>query len=165
MSKHMMTNGPKAGRRPYKVLGATVALVAISGTAFAYWTTTGTGVGSADTGTAATVTVVQTSVVTDLAPGSAPQQLSGTITNPSSGPVYVTAIDAVVSSVTKAVGAAAGTCTAADYTIAGTGAVGAEMPADDSGTWGNLTIAFNNDPGANQDACKDAQLVIGYTAS
>jgi hypothetical protein len=43
--------------------------------------------------------------------------------------------------------------------------VNAEVPAGiNKGSWGNLTIAFNN-TASNQDACKNAQLVISYTAS
>ncbi|EON22599.1 hypothetical protein CF8_3454 [Nocardioides sp. CF8] len=164
MSKHTMNHGTRSSSRRSKVLGVTVALVAIGGTAFAYWTTTGTGVGSADTGTTAAVTVIQTSSVTDLAPGSGTQPLSGTILNPNSGPVYVTKIVAVVTAVNDAAGDPIAGCGAGDYTIAGTGAVGADVPADDTGSWGNLTIAFNNTT-ANQDACKNGQVVIGYTAS
>jgi hypothetical protein len=144
---------------------ALVAVLVIAGAAFAYWTTTGSGEGSADTGTTQAVTVNQTSTVTDLAPGSGTQPLSGDFDNPNSGPVYITAVAAEVTEVNDALGDPIVGCSAADYTIAGTGAVGASVPAGNGeGSWGNLTIAFNN-TADNQDACKNAQLVISYTAS
>jgi len=151
--------------RKKKVLVATLAMTGIAGAAFAYWSATGTGSGSADTGDTVTVTVNQTRTVTDLAPGSGTQALSGDFTNTNDGPVYITAVAAQVTEVNDAGGVAIVGCSAADYTIAGTGAVGAEVPTGTNvGSWGNLTIEFNN-TAENQDACKNAQLVIEYTAS
>ena len=153
--------------RARKVLLATLAMTVIGGAAFAYWTTTGTGTGAADTADSVqAVTVHQTSTVSGLAPGSGTQALSGNFTNPNDGPVYITAVSAEITAVNDTTGAALAGCTAADYTIAGTGAVGAEVPSGANvGSWGNLTIAFANDTTRNQDACKNAQLVISYTAS
>jgi hypothetical protein len=163
------TAGAKHGKRRIsrkkKVVALTVLLVGIAGTAFAYWTTTGTGTGSADTGTTVGITVHQTSTVTDLAPGSGDQPLSGNFTNTNDGPVYITAVAAVVTGVNDALGDPVVGCSAADYDIVGTGAVGAEVPVGANvGLWGNLTIEFDN-TALNQDACKNAQLVITYTAS
>lgn len=152
--------------RKTKVAAVTVALLAIGGTAYAYWTTTGTGTGSADTGDTVAVTVNQTSTVTDLEPGSGTQALSGDFTNTNDGPVHITAVSAEVTAVNDASGDPVVGCDATDYTIAGTGAVGAEVPVGTNvGSWGNLTIEFNNKSATNQDACKNAQLVIAYTAS
>ncbi|PVG81051.1 hypothetical protein DDE18_19720 [Nocardioides gansuensis] len=159
------THGKRRISRKKRVVALTVLLVGIAGAAFAYWTATGTGSGSADTGTTAGITVHQTSTVTNLAPGSGTQPLSGKFTNTNDGPVYVTAVAAEVTEVNDALGDPVDGCSAADYTIAGTGVVGAEVPVGANvGSWGNLTIAFNN-TAANQDACKNAQLVISYTAS
>jgi hypothetical protein len=144
---------------------AVVALLVVAGAAYAYWTAGGSGSGSADTGTTQPLTVNQTSTVTDLAPGSGTQALSGNFNNPNSGPVYVTTVSAAVTGVNDADGVPIVGCSAADYTIAGTGAVNAEVPAGiNTGSWGNLTIAFNN-TASNQNACKNAQLVISYTAN
>jgi hypothetical protein len=151
--------------RKKKVVIATVAMVGIGGAAFAYWTTTGTGTGAADTGDVQAVAVNQTSVVTGLAPGSGTQALSGNFDNPNSGPAYVTAVSGTVTAVNNALGDPITGCDAGDYTIAGTGLVGSDVPAGSGvGSWGNLTIAFNN-TSANQDACKNAQVVISYTSS
>jgi hypothetical protein len=148
-----------------RVAVVTVALMAVGGAAFAFWTAGGSGEGQADTGTTVALTINQTSVVTDLAPGSGTQPLSGNFDNPNAGPVYVASVSATVAEVNDAAGDPIVGCSAADYTIAGSGAVGAEVPAGNAkGSWGNLTIAFNNTT-ANQNACKNAQLVIAYTAS
>lgn len=108
------------------------------------------------------ITAVQTSTVTAMAPGVAAQTLSGTFLNTNAGPVYVTSVTASISSVVKAEGAPAGTCTAADYTLSGAVmAVNAEALANDTSTWSGATIAFNN-TGANQDACKGATVNLAY---
>ncbi len=143
---------------------ATVALVG-GGVAFAYWTTGGTGTGSATTGTTVAITAVQTSTVSGMRPGDSAQQLSGTFNNPNSGPVYVTTVTASIDSVVKDAGAPAGTCEASDYTLANaTMAVGAEIPAGNAqGSWLGATIKFNNKPAVNQDACKGATVNLRYT--
>ena len=69
-----------------KRLAALTAMMIVllgAGVAFAYWTAEGTGTGTATTGTIAGLQVVQTSTITDLAPGSGPQTLSGTFNNTS----------------------------------------------------------------------------------
>lgn len=152
------------GRR---VLVGAAALGLISGgAAFAFWTSGGSGTGSASTGDVSPLTVVQTSTITGLAPGLPAQTLSGTFTNPNSGPVYVSTVTASIASVTKAGGAPAGTCDATDYTLSNAAmTVNAEVLADDSSTWSGATIAFNNKASSNQDACKGATVNLSYTVS
>ena len=126
----------KNKRRGIKVVAVAAALVVAGGAAFAYWTAGGSGTGSASTGSVSALTVVQTSVVTGLTPGTPAQTLSGTFNNPNTGPVYVSSVSVSISSVVKAVGAPAGPCTAADYVITGSPlAIGAEVLANDTSTW------------------------------
>jgi hypothetical protein len=164
---------PKFTRKIVAVALGTVLLVSGVGVAFAYWTNSGTGSGTATTGTNAAVTVVQTSTpsATELVPGGTPQALSGTFTNPNTGPVWIKTVVAAVTKTEKPVGTANPGCTAADYTISGTSVVngavagvGAQVPAGALGTWSGLTIAFNS-TAANQDACKDAVVTIDYTTT
>lgn len=141
------------------VLGL-VGVLVVAGAAFAYWTMAGSGTGSASTGTPMAVTVNQTSTVSALAPGSGTQALSGNFDNPNSGPVYVGSVTAVVSGTNKT------GCDASDYTIAGTATVNAQVAAGTGvGSWSGLTIAFNNKPTTNQDACKGAAVAIAYTSN
>jgi hypothetical protein len=147
------------------VVGA-VILVAGAGVAFAYWTAGGSGSGTASTGESADITVVQTSTVTDMGPGVAAQPLSGNFDNANDGPVYVSTVTASIGSVTPAVGAV-GTCTAADYVLTGAVmTVNAEIPVGVAqGSWSGATIAFDNDPVANQDGCQGATVALAYLVS
>ncbi|MEO7752950.1 MAG: hypothetical protein ABIS35_06000 [Terracoccus sp.] len=147
-------------RRTTLTLSTAAVLVVGGGAAFAYWTTTGAGTGTADTGTTVAVVVHQTSTVTGLAPGVAPQSLSGNFDNPNAGPVYVAGVTATVTGTDK------DGCTAGDYTIAGTSTVAAQVPAGNGvGAWSGLTIAFNNKASVNQDACKTAVVSLAYTSN
>ncbi len=134
--------------------------LALSGAAFAHWTATGSGSGQANPGTVSAITVNQTSTLSALAPGVPAQTLSGNFTNPNSGPVYVTSVTATV----------AGTdqpgCDEDDYVIAGSATVNAHVPAGSGvGSWSGLTMAFNNLPGVNQNACQGAIVDIDYTSN
>ena len=138
----------------------TVGVLAIGGTAIAYWTNTGSGTGGGGTGTNASVVVNQTSTVSGLAPGLPAQPLSGNFDNPNAGPVFVAAVTATVTGTDKL------GCGASDYTIAGSAPVNAEVSAGVAvGAWAGLTIQFNNKPAANQDACKNAAITLAYSSS
>src|SRR5947209_4897239 len=99
-------------------VGAAVA-VASAGVAYAYWTTSGSGTGSAATGSNNAVVVKQTSTVTAMAPGIAPQALSGNFDNGNPGPAYVQSVTVVVSSTSNS------GCTAADFDVVQPGLVDA----------------------------------------
>lgn len=142
------------------VLASIVIVLVGAGAAYAYWTNSGSGTGSTDTGTNVAVVVNQTSTVTGMAPGVAPQALSGNFDNPNTGPVYVAGVTAVVS------GTDTPGCGATDYTIAGTATVGTQIAAGSGvGSWSGLTIQFNTKPSTNQDACKGATVAIAYTSN
>ncbi|MEO7268857.1 MAG: hypothetical protein ABIW49_06595 [Knoellia sp.] len=143
------------------VIGSVAAFVLLGGgAAFAYWTNTGSGTGEATTGSNQSLVVNQTSTVSGLAPGLPAQALSGNFDNPNTSPVYAGTVTATVTGTDKA------GCGPTDYTIGGTAPVNAEVPAGTGvGSWSGLTIAFNNKPAVNQDACKDAVVTIAYAAS
>jgi hypothetical protein len=150
-----------------KVAGATAAVVLVGGgVAFAYWTAGGSGTGSAATASAVSLTAVQTSTVTGMRPGDAPQLLAGTFNNPNNGPVYVATVTASIAGVTLADGVV-GTCDASDYTLANPVMnVNAEVPAGNpQGSWSGATIKFNNKSSVNQDACKGATVNLAYAIS
>jgi hypothetical protein len=151
----------------FAILAAALVTVVTGGIAYAYWTAGGSGTGTATTGSNVPLTVVQTSTVASMAPGDSAQALSGNFNNTNSGPVYVGTVTATISSVTKAVGAPAGTCDAGDYTLAGAAmTVNAEVPSGSGqGSWSGATIKFNNLPALNQDACKGATVNLAYTIS
>jgi hypothetical protein len=162
----------KLNRKTVAIAAGAMLLLSGTGVAYAYWTNSGTGSGTATTGTNVGITVNQTSAMdaTKLVPGGGTQALSGTFTNTNAGPVWIKTVIATVTKTEKPVGTPNLGCTAADYTIGGTSVVqgaaagnGAQVPVT-GGTWSGLTIAFNS-TAANQDACKDAVVTIGYTTT
>jgi hypothetical protein len=144
-----------------------ILTLALAGVAYAYWTAGGSGTGSASAGDTVDVTANQTTVLTPMYPGDSPQTISGDFDNPNSGPVYITDVTVSIASVTKAVGAPAGTCDASDFTLTGASmAVGAEVPAGNGqGAFTGATIQFNNKAATNQDACKNATVSLAYSVS
>jgi hypothetical protein len=145
---------------------ATVAALAAAVGGYAYWTASGNGTGTAATGVSAGITVNQTSVITNMHPGDVAQTLTGNFTNAAGQPEYVNTVTASIASVTKAVGAPAGTCDATDYTLANPIAtVNAEVPVgspETTVTWTGPTIKFNDKPAVKQDACQGATVNLAY---
>lgn len=154
----------KPSKKALAVL-TTAALLAGGGTAFAYWTNSGTGSGTAATGTNVAVTVKQTSTISGMYPGQAAQTLAGNFDNPNAGPAYVTAVTATGYTIDAPHVTAGCLLTGGNYTLGGTATVGADVPAGlNKGAWTGLTITMNN-LGTNQDACKGAVLTINYASS
>jgi len=146
-----------------------VVVAVLAGTvgAIAYWTAGGSGSGSASVAGAQTaLTVNQTTVLTPMYPGDSAQTISGDFDNTNSGPSYVGTVTASIASVTKAVGAPAGTCDATDFTLANAAmTVNAEVPVGSgTGAWTGATIKFNT-KASNQDACKGATVGLSYLVS
>src|SRR5438270_887214 len=110
---------------------AAVAVLAIVGAAVAYWTTTGSGTGSATTGTNAAVTVTQVGTVTGLVPGGSAQAVDFKITNPKTTPQYVTHVNYSISSIMNGASPAVG-CSAADFTLVQPSWTAADLAAGDT---------------------------------
>ena len=150
--------------KPVVIVTLLVTSLAIGGIAFAYWTTTGSGTGSATTGTAASVVVKQTGTPSGLYPGGS-SALSGTFDNPNSGQVFITAVTASVTPFSVQADTGKPACTQADFSITGTAPVGANVPAGTTvGAWTGLTLNMTNSA-TNQDNCKSITVPITYAAS
>jgi hypothetical protein len=153
----------KNKKRKTKIVALTAALVVAGGAAFAYWTAGGTGSGSADTGTSANVTIVQTAFPADaLYPGGPAVALSGTFSNPNDGPVHVNQVTVAVDPSWSA-----GTtlpCTAADFALVQPTLTNADVLANDTSTWGGASIRMLNSS-TNQDSCKNVQPPLVYTSN
>jgi hypothetical protein len=141
--------------RTKKIAVLTTAFLVLGGAAFGFWTAGGAGDGTATTGTSADVVITQTSIVSLMGPGIAAQPLSGTFTS-APNPVYVSQVTATVASTSNA------GCTASDFTIVQPTATNAEVTT--GSTWGGGSIAFNNKPAVNQDACKNVTVNIHYAS-
>jgi hypothetical protein len=152
-------------RKKRVVVGLSVAMLAVAGAAFAYWTTGGSGTGSGKTGTTANIVVNQTSSSTGLYPG-ASVALYGNfdnLTNP--GPVYITAVTAKVKAFSEETIPNGLPCTQADFEITGTSNLpGSIAVGSGVGTWSGLSLKMIN-TAANQDNCKNISVPIEYTAS
>ena len=144
------------------VIALTVAIVAAGGGAFAYWTLSGSGTGSAASGAVTgTISAIQTSTVSNLRPGGTAQSLSGNFNNTDASPIYVTSVTASISSVTPLQGQ---TCDATNYTLANAVmTVNASIASGTGvGSWTGATLAFNNKAGVNQDGCQGATVNLAY---
>jgi hypothetical protein len=144
------------------IFAGVLATMLAAGAAFAYWTAGGSGEGTAETGTTAELTINQTDLEEELAPGVPAQTLEGTFGNTNDGPVYVTSVTASIASVTQAENAV-GDCDVDDYTLTDELMLVNDEVAvgDPMGAWSGATLAFNN-TGANQDGCKGATVNLAY---
>ena len=137
-------------------VGAAVACLAISGAAFAYFTTTGTGSATGTAGTSSVLAITGTAP-TALLPGTS-SVVNFSVNNPSAGNQFVSTIS--LASVTASdAGCLSGwfsmpTVTANQNVASGTVAIT---------TTGLITL--NNDPIVNQDACKLATLTLNLTSN
>jgi hypothetical protein len=139
------------------LLAVVVAAVGAGTTAFAYFTTTGQGTGSASVGSSSAVTL-HGSTVDTVYPGTS-TEVDFTVDNPSSGQQYVATIH--LDSVTTDV--AHNTCNLSDFTMPDVTvnqnfASGNGQVVTASGT---LTMADNG----NQDACQGAPLTLHLSST
>jgi hypothetical protein len=136
--------------------------LAMSGVAYAYWTTTGSGTGSATAGSdiaADKIQLTQVGTLTGFYPGSTPQSVRVKATNPA-------AFSQKDGNVTVSV-AAVGSCAADNWTVSdsgdsfGTLAAGATSAAEGQAV---ATIQLR-ESGANQDACKGVSPVLTFASA
>jgi len=160
-----------SSKKRVAAIGAlTAATLVGGGMAYGYWTTTGTGTGSADVaaGQINNLSFVQ-DPLTDMHPGDSAQTLKVTVTNADAQSAYVTSVGAYITTDTA-------DCDGDDFLINGvsTGVAGSPTPL----TWapGDLasggsqangadTVQFNNKSATNQDVCKEAAVTINYVAA
>lgn len=148
----------RISRKKAVVLGGVTAVVLTGGVAFAYWTSTGEGTGTATTGTSTdwVVTVDDVSLA-DLTPDGPTDTVTFHVTNDNSG---VQRLQSTVASVT---GTSDPGCTAADFDVSATTIAYGDIAAGDT-VDGTFTIQMV-DTGANQDACKGVTVDLKVAAS
>jgi hypothetical protein len=145
--------------RRAKTLVGTMAIMAVAAVAaFAYFTTTGTGTGSATTGTSSAVTLHGTAPDT-LYPGTS-SIVNFTVDNPSSGHQLVNVIhlDSVSTD------PAHSTCDVSKYTMPDVSA-NQDVPSGSATVIAATgTLTFNN-AAVSQDACKGAPLTLHLSSN
>ena len=158
----------KISKKKLLVAGVATAVIATGGgVALAYWSSTGTGSGSATTGTS-TDFVVTSDAATGgpLTPGGPSQTVAFHIKNPGTGNEKLTS---VVAEVAKADGSDWSvttdglTCSAADYTVDTPNINYGEIPPNTT-VDGTVTITMN-DLASNQDACQGVTVPLYFSAS
>jgi hypothetical protein len=147
-----------------------VAVLAITGAAVAYFTSSGTGTGTASvTAGSSNLTYVTTSI-TAMYPGDSSQPFTVTVSNNSTTQKeYVNGVSAYIT--TDQAG-----CTGSDFLLNGSAApsdlahavalgwTGKDLAANGgSAVTAGDTIQFN-DTSSNQDVCKGASVTLNYTS-
>lgn len=147
---------PKLNKKVAAGVAAATIVALGAGTAYAYWTTTGSGTGSATNGSSNGTITLHASFGDGLTPG-ASETVTYTADNPGTSSLYVGTITPTVS--TNVVG-----CSASDFIILPT-AANVTVPAHTSGAAaGTGTLTFQ-DSAANQDLCKGALITLSLASN
>jgi hypothetical protein len=146
------------------IFGAVTSLVVVAA-AIAYWTTSGSGTGSATAGTSTAVTVSQVGTISALVPGGAAQAVDFKINNPASTPQYITSVAVSMTGVTGPNIDGTHPCTTADFTLVQpTATYGDLTTGDHTYSPSGATLKLNN-TASNQDGCKNATVALAFSAS
>jgi hypothetical protein len=144
---------------------AVVAVLAVGGVAWGYWTQGGSGSGTASAGTPSAITVSQAGSPSGLYPGGPAAALAGTFTNTNASPVTISSVTAAVHAfASHTVDATKPDCTQADFAIGGAAGANTVPSGTAVGAWSGLTVRML-DNGLNQDNCKSVAITIDYTAN
>jgi hypothetical protein len=159
-------------------VGGAALVVATAGTAYAYWTTNGTGSGNAATASSTPAVSLTATLPASLVPG-AGGAVSFAATNPSSTTdAYVTTLKVTSITVVKDVNnTATGGCTAADFDVyssssSSTSIVGTDITEGKVIPAGGASTSLPNgaylkfiNGASNQDGCKGATVTLNLTSA
>ena len=144
-----------------------IAALATTGVAFAYFTSTGSGTGSATVGSSTALTVAFGTVTGTMYPGSGSSTLPYTITNPSAGHQNLAATTATVvndgAGNIKDANVAVPGCLATWFTVTNSGPAPVDL-AGGASTTGSVAVTMAN-AASNQDACQTHHPDITVNAS
>ncbi len=142
--------------RKRTLVGAVLAALVLLGAlgAYAYWTTGGSGSGSATAGTTTDNLTIASSLVTGVTPGSS-TPVTVMLTNPNSYSVHVDTVSTVIT--TSDVG-----CLPAGFTFPAKVMNTTIAPLGTASFAQDLVLA---DTAANQDPCKGATITLTYSSN
>lgn len=156
----------RSRRRAAMVLVPTVGGVFIAGTAFAYWTTSGSGTGTSLTGTGQAVVVTQTNIPSGLVPGGPSLPITFKINNPKSTPQYIAGVTIAVGTILNVSDSSPATgCTSSDFVLTQPGAINADLAAGDTNYNSTSAAIRMINTASNQDGCKNVTVNLTYTAA
>lgn len=111
------------------------------------------------------LTVVQTSVMQGLAPGSPPLAIAGIVSNNGTDSTTIIAVNVEITGVITDPGAAPGVCEMSDYYLLDPlMPVGRTLEPGGSTTFAGASIGLRN-TSVNQDTCQGAAVQLLYTAN
>jgi hypothetical protein len=155
----------KTNRKRALTAIAALLVLAVAGSAFAYFTTSGEGHGSATAGTSQAVSITQVGSISNLQPGGEPQGVNFAIHNPLSTKQFVSKVAVSISNVEGPNISVATPCTAADFKLTQPSAINNDLPAGETEfSPSGATIAMI-DSESNQDGCKEATVNLSFSAS
>ena len=147
-------------RNSYVLMAAgAAALLLGGGVAFAFWTSSRTGTGTAAAATTESVDITQSGSITDLYPGGPGRTISIDIANANDSAVTIDEVTAVVD------GTSNPGCTDADFAISGPVYAGGTIAGNATVTATDATISMLDRAGVNQDACKGVTIDLVFNAS
>jgi hypothetical protein len=152
------------GKKRAAIALAAVLTITSAGIAFAYWSSTGSGIGSATTGDSVAFTIASETAVGTLAPGSEGQTVAFTVTNPGEGTQYLTQVTVAIADAEGVAWVPTGTCLLADYTatVSTAPAVGSIVAGGTVDGVATVTLANTT---ANQDDCQGQAVPLYFVAS
>jgi hypothetical protein len=153
-------------RKAAIVAAGGVAVVALSATAaFAYWTTSGSGTGTAATGKDSGVAITQDGSITNLVlDGTA--TVNFTVTNSAANPQYVSSVSVVVDPKWSAqANLNLPACTASDFSLGTVTWKSQDLAANGGHDSGSVSLTLVDNPAANQDNCKNATVKLLFSSN
>lgn len=159
-----MANSMSRGRKRIIIAIAAVVTLVGGGVAFAYWTSGGTGAGTATSGASVEFTIAADPAVGTIVPGNEGQTVDFTVTNPGDGPQYLTSVVASLAGPTGTAWVPPAGCLIGDYTVTMTTAPAAGVIASLGTVDGMVTVTLAN-TGLNQDACQGEEVPLYFVAS
>lgn len=161
------TNPVSKGRRwkkPVALVGALALVVGGAGIAFAYWTSAGTGTGSAETGESVALVVTSETPAGTIAPGSAGQTVEFTVTNPGPGTQALSEVTVTMADANGVAWVPTGACLIADYSATITTEPVYGSIAATEFVSGTVTVTLAN-TGVNQDDCQNQEVPLYFVAA
>ena len=142
--------------------GAIVGALAAGGTAYAFWSSTGTGTSSGNVGNVTNGDIVLDGTLSaDLIPGGT-ATLAVTVANNSASPVRIGPVSATVSVKDGSNNEINNVCQISATTFNQNTTVAANQTAT---ALGNLTVSMVNDASVDQDVCKGGTITFQLTSA
>jgi hypothetical protein len=159
----------KIGKKRGVAALSVIAVLAVTAGAFAYFSSNGSGTGSATVGNPTNFTVTAQAATGSMYPGAGSSSFTYVVNNPGTGAENVTGTTATVASSGGNIvdgGSAVSGCSASWFSAANTAptSLPQDLAGGTSSTSGTVTVTMS-DSGTNQDACKGHSPQITINAS